>query len=252
MAARYPAEQRAAFQYDGLRRGLRVSGMSALLCGALGLFLGMFAAAQNSNASYGGPIFVLGLFLALCGALAFKRVHPRLLLAIGLACGMLGLWFVGMPIYLFARRPSVPGVLMIALLLGLPLILIAGGSVTRFRVYGLKAPPRPKQEALTEAKRVLDGIVAAEMKTDNEIVELFLGGPIPRLWRGRLSQKGAVLVSQSTFQTLILTPADFKIAVVRKVSKDYMDADVTMAGRTARGTLSVESHERYERWKERA
>jgi hypothetical protein len=223
--------------------------LNGLLCSAFALCIGVFGSVR-SGVNNGGPLFVIGLFLALSSALAFQRVNPRLLLAIGLGCTLLGLWFIAIPIYRFGLNPAVPGVLMVILLLGLPMLLIAWGSIGRFRLYGLEAPPRPTPEAQAQAKRLIQGIVSADLKTDNEVVELMLGGPIPRLWRGRLSRDAVLLVSHGNFQALILSRRDFEISSAKPAFRDHLNAEFRMDTKRLRCTLSTESYARYERWKE--
>jgi len=118
---------------------------------------------------------------------------------------------------------------------------------TRFRGAFAFAPQDAEVRQLDEMVRSIE---KAKVKESTDTIEFTTTGLHARLWRGRLTDTGALLVTIGSHEALVVGKHEFDVEPGGKVVLgNNLKATFTIKGKAYKGSISPQSLERFQSWK---
>lgn len=217
------------------RRTLRGVAIGSLVVGGVVLALGFIPP--------GDPLSIgLGALLLGTGSWNLIRPQPAGIVIDGITLCLIGLYnisgaFLGEGAGFWVK-------------LGLFQVFWGGQEMLKFSRFREALSFRPQDTERRAVDESIRALVKTRPKKDPGVFEFVTTGLHAKVWRGRLTEEGALLLKLGSEEAVFLRRHELEIQPGRKVmfGRD-LNATIAMDGKTHKGAISPQSLERFHAWK---
>lgn len=226
--------------YRTVKKTLRTSATISVVMGAITLLFALVPPASGVAAA-------LGLVLLGAGSWNLARPRPTGILVDGASIIVVGLFNIVGEVLALQGGGGGSG---FWIKVGVFQLVFGGQAFWRYaRFRDAFASPASDSEL-----RQLDGMVTTMWKTKvkdaTDVIEFTTTGFHAAMWKGRLTETGAVLATDGGREVRVAARDEFDIAEQGKVLiGKSLKATITIRGKAAKGTIPPESYERFQQWR---
>lgn len=224
-----------------IRRHTRGSAIGSVIFGLINSGIGFWSMGESAlNLILG----LIGLFLLAEGIFLLVTSNPKGLIADGVAFITVGMWNIVITIMNISQGGE--GQAFFAVL---GVIQIGWGiqSFKRFDRFSHTGKISVSPDLAGEIKILIEEIKKGNPKKSMDMIQFNAGS---RIWKGRLAQGRAIMLTTTGDDIQIMPKSDFTIERTGKAMiGSTVYADISLKRRTMKGTISTEHMERFENWK---
>ena len=235
------AELQRAADFRTVRKTLRPAAFGSIVFGVIAVGLGI---ASLEDSPVNAVLVLLGLGLLGEGIWILVQPTPVGMIVDGIALCLLGLWNLFVTFMNASSGGKGPSGFAV---LGVFQIILGIQSFRRYSRFAGAAGGTASAESIKRVDELVAGIEASSEKAAPDIIEFNAKGVA---WKGRLTGDLGVLVAQGEQDVVLARKAEVTITPQEAPgSGKTFKAAFQFGPHNLTGSLSLESYQRYERWK---